>query len=81
MGVQIATREEAKTGRLRMCPDTSGGRYSQKRPSTGQHRYGAEADWGVVDGDAHWRNLANTTGPSVRRGDAALCLINVKKTL
>jgi len=26
----------------------------------GQHRYGADADPGVLHGDAHWRNLVNT---------------------
>jgi len=29
----------------------------------------------VLDGDAHWRHLANITESSVRGGDAALCQI------
>ena len=44
----------------------SDGQYTQTRLSRGQHRYGVDADWGVLDGvhNAHWRNLANTTKPS-----------------
>jgi len=41
------------------------------------NRYGADADWGVVDGDAHWRHLANTTELLVCCGDAALCQVTV----
>jgi len=40
--------------------------------SRGQNRYGADADWGVLDRGAIWRNLANTTEPSACGGDAAL---------
>jgi len=29
------------------------------------------------DGSVHWRNLANTTEPSVCGGDAALCQITM----
>ena len=67
----------------------SGGRrrsiYS-KRVSRGQHRYGADADWATCTRwGAHWRNLTNTTEPSVCGGDAAfdhllnipLCFIRV----
>ena len=38
----------------------------------GQKRYGANVDWGVLDGYARWRNLANTTEPSICGSDAAL---------
>ena len=38
-----------------------------KRLSRGQNRYGADANWSVLDGGEHWRNLANTTEPSVWR--------------
>ena len=31
----------------------------------------------LLDGGAHWRNLANTIGPSVCGGDVALCQITV----
>jgi len=34
-----------------------------KRLSRGQHRYGADVDWGVLDRGEHWRNLANATQP------------------
>jgi len=37
----------------------------------------ADADWSVLHGNAHWRNLANTTEPSVCNGDAALCQITL----
>ena len=63
-GVQILTREwsilRAKRGWPRTCPDMCGGRYRglltaiQQR----QHRYGADADRGVIDGvhiGATWR--------------------------
>ena len=47
-----------------------------KRLGRGWHRYGTDyADWGVLDGGAHWRNLANTTEPCMYSGDAALCQI------
>ena len=45
--------------------------------SNEQQQYGADADWGVLDGGAHWRHLANTTEPSVCGGDAALCQITL----
>jgi len=38
--------------------------YSQQI-SSGQHRYGADADWGVLDRGAHWRHLANMLELSV----------------
>ena len=41
-----------------------------KRLSRGQHRYGADADWGALDGTVHWRNLTNTIEPFVCDGDA-----------
>jgi len=31
----------------------------------------------VLDGSAHWRNLANTIEPFMRGGDAALCQITL----
>ena len=31
---------------------------NSKRLSRGQHRRGADADWGVLDGSAYWRHLA-----------------------
>jgi len=43
-----------------------------KRLSGRQHRYSVDADWGVLDEGAHWRNLGNTTELSVCGGDAAL---------
>jgi len=36
-----------------------------KQLSKGQNRYSADADWDVLDGDAYWRRLANTTEPFV----------------
>jgi len=41
------------------------GRYTLKRLSSLQQRYGANVDWDVLDGDAQWRHLTNTTEPSV----------------
>jgi len=35
----------------------------------------------AIDGGAHWRNLANTTEPSVCGGDAALCQITLTTCL
>ena len=43
----------------------------------GQHRYGDDGDWDVLDGGAHWRHLVNTIEPSVCGGDAALCQITL----
>jgi len=42
------------------------------RLSSGQKRYGANAD-----GDAYWRNLANTIELSVCSGDTVLCQITL----
>jgi len=42
------------------------------RLGSGQHRYGMDANWGVLDGGANWRNLTNTTELSVYGGDAAV---------
>jgi len=42
---------------------------------------GPYADWGVVDGGAHWHNLVNTIEPSVCGGDAALCQITLTTCL
>ena len=47
---------------------------SSKRLSRRQYRYGVDADWVVLDGGTHWRNLANTTEPSACSGDAVLLL-------
>ena len=46
-----------------------------KQLSIGHNQYGADADWGVLDGGAYWRNLANTCEPSACGGDAALCQV------
>jgi len=55
-GVEILIREgsilRAKRGRPRTCQFMSDGRYS-KGLSRRQHRYDADADWGVLDGGAH----------------------------
>jgi len=48
-----------------------------KRLSRGQNRCGAGAERGVGYGDAHWRNLANTTEPSVCSSQTALCQITL----
>ena len=40
-------------------------------------QHGVNADWGILDGDAHWCQLANTTQPSMCNGDAALCQITL----
>ena len=45
-----------------------------KRLSRGQHRYGVDAEWSVLDGGARWRNLANT----INRRSAAAMLPYVK---
>jgi len=52
-----------------------------KRLSRGQNRYGADVDWGVLNGDAHWRHLANIIEPLVCGGDAALCQITLTARL
>jgi len=44
-----------------------------KANKKGQNWYSAEADLGVLHGDAHWRHLANMTEPSVCGDNAALC--------
>jgi len=41
-----------------------------KRLGMGQNQYGADADWGVLDGGARWCNLANMIEPSMWGGDA-----------
>ena len=76
MGVQIPTCEganlRAKKGRIMDMPGHVRRSIYSKRLSRGQHRYGADADWRVLDRSALWRHLANTTQPSVCGGDAAL---------
>ena len=53
-------------------------RYTQKRLSRGgHHRYQVDADYGVLDEDAHWRKLANTIEPFLSSGSAALCQITL----
>jgi len=39
------------------------------------HWYGVDASWGALNGDAHWRHLANTIEPCTCGGDAAQCQI------
>jgi len=67
-GTEISTREQtilrAKRGQPRTCPAVD----ILKRFSRGQHRYSADADGGVLDGDNE---------PTVCGGDAALCQINL----
>jgi len=46
-----------------------------KAKEQGQKRYGADADWGVLDGAGDWRHLANTIKLSMCGGDAVLCQI------
>jgi len=48
-----------------------------KRLSRGQHRYDADANWGVLDEGAHWHNLANMTEQSMCSGNASLCQITL----
>ena len=56
------------------CPDMSE-IDALKATQKGQYRYGADADWGVLEGGTYLRNLANTIEPSMCGGDAALCQI------
>jgi len=52
----------ATNGRPTTRPDMFDGRYTQNDSTGGrQHRYGADANWGVLDDSGHWRHLANTT--------------------
>jgi len=70
MQVQISIRERRRgnfegeylsgPGHARACPAVD----NSKRLSRGQHRYGADADWAVIDG-VHISYLANTNEPSV----------------
>jgi len=51
-GVHIPTPEGAILiwrPKPRTRPKMSGGRYTQRNSTSGQHRYGADADWGVLD--------------------------------
>jgi len=41
------------------------------------HRYEVDADYGVLDEDAHWRKLANTIEPSLCSGPVTLCQITL----
>jgi len=52
----------------------STGRYSlsDSALSSGQQWYIADVSWCLVDGDAHWRILANAIEPSVCGGDCGL---------
>jgi len=60
MEVQILIGEGAilrvKRGQPRTCPDMSGGPYTPKKLSRGQHGYGADADWSVLD----WSHIGAT---------------------
>jgi len=65
-----------KRGGAGTGPDMTSGRYTQSDSTEGSiDRYGADPDWGVLDGGAHSRHLANTIAPSVCGGDAALSQI------
>jgi len=76
-GVQIHITEGAILRRKWPAQDMPGHVlpliYS-KRVSRGQHRYGVDAEWSVLDGGARWRNLANT----INRPSAAAMLPYVK---
>jgi len=54
LGLDELAREwailSAKRGRPMTCPNMSGSRYTQSDSAGGQHRYGADADFGVLDG-------------------------------
>jgi len=43
---------------------SSSGQYFQSN-SAGAELVWCSANWGVLDGDARWRHLANTTEPSM----------------
>jgi len=62
----------AKMGRSITCPD-----MWSKWLSRGQNRYGADADWRLLEMELHWRHLTSTTEPSVCSGDTALCQITL----
>jgi len=59
----------AKRGWHRAYPDMSAGRHTQSDSA------GGRTGRAVVDGNAHWRHLANTTEPSMYCDDVALCQI------
>jgi len=70
-GLSWAQEPRIRRDQIPTCEETDPGHpqhsiYS-KRLSRGQHRYGAPADWGVLDGGARRCNLANTTEPSMQR--------------
>jgi len=50
----------------------------------GQHQYGADVDWGVLDRvhkTTHWRHLANTIEhPCAATNNAGLCQITLMKS-
>jgi len=58
----------AGPGHAQTCPMVDRLKATQE----GQHQHGADAYWGVLDGGAHWRNLANTIEPSMCGGNATL---------
>jgi len=51
-------------GKKEPAEDMSSGRYFQSN-SAGAELVQCSANWGVLDGDARWRHLANTTEPSM----------------
>jgi len=74
-GIQISTHKgeilRAKRGQPRTCRRVRRSIYL-KLLSRKHSRYGADADWGALDGmHARWRNLTNTIEPSACGGDAA----------
>jgi len=80
-GVQISAHEGKILWVKRWLDQDKPGHIQQlicsKRLSRGQHRYGADSDCSVLDGDAHWRHLSNTFEPSVCGGNTASCQITL----
>ena len=56
----------AKSSRPVTCLDMSGGQYTES-DSAGGRTSMVQIPVGVLDGGAHWHNLANTAEPSVRQ--------------
>ena len=74
---------ESEEGRSRTGPDMSGHRRTQRNSaggSTGTVRMPI-ANWGVLDGGAHWRHPANTNEASMCSSNATLCQVTVTTLL
>jgi len=63
-------------GRPRTCPDMADRWYTQS-DSAGGSTGMVRMPIGCTSCGAHWRNLANTSEPSVCGSDAALCQITL----